>query len=127
MLGALARLLQLDVGRRLVSAGLDFKQQTPSGQAYDANHRAGAGQAGFAALVTLGLRPDRALSLARARLRAIVALGVIGPPHRRERVRPVVDRVLRGGPAQRSSSAAPGAEPRRFCRACRRHRPGPPG
>ena len=107
MLGVLARLMQLDVGRRLLAAGLDFKQQITRQVKHTTQTIVLALAGGLAALVTLGIGLI-ALYLWLARdYGPFVALGIIGL------LTGVIAFVLlsiaflRGGPSEQSSSARP--------------------
>ena len=78
MFGVLARLLEFNVGRRLMSAGLDFKQQITRQIKHTTQTIVLALAGGLAALVTLGIGLI-ALYLWLARdYGPFVALGVIG-------------------------------------------------
>ena len=107
-----------------MAAGLDFKQQiTRAGQAYHANHRS-ALAGGLCGPPDARCSAWWRFTLARADYGPFVALGVIGLIFGVIAVVLLSIAFLRGGPAQQSSSAAPGAQAGRFSR-CRRNGSGP--
>jgi hypothetical protein len=106
MLGILARLLEFNVGRRLVSAGLNFKQQITLQIRHTTQTIVLALAGGLAALLTLGIGLI-ALYLWLAReFGPFVALGVLGLITGVTAFVLLAVAFLRGGPGQRSSSSS---------------------
>jgi hypothetical protein len=112
MFGILARLLEFSVGRRLVSAGLNFKQQVTLQIRHTTQTVVLALAGGLAALLTLGIGLI-ALYLWLAReYGPFVALGVIGLTTGVAAFILLAMAFLRGGPSSRSASS-PGPALRR--------------
>ena len=111
MFGVLARLLQFNVGRRLLSAGLDLKQQITRQVKHTTQTIVLALAGGLAALVTLGIGTIALYLWLERDYGPFVALGIIGLATGVIALVLLSIAFLRGGPSQSSSSRPSSSRP----------------